>query len=78
MPEDANHAAESPIEVFVFRCCDAGVKHCDWVGSADTEDRLLIQIEQHARDRHNLIVEGEGKEKIRSAMRKRTSAVGGI
>ena len=45
---------------------------------ADTEELLFVQIEQHALNHHNLIVEGEGKEKIRSAITRRTNAVAGI
>jgi len=78
MLKDAKKTAAGTIEVYAFRCCDAGWKHCGWVGNADTEELLFVQIEQHALNHHNLIVEGEGKEKIRSAITRRTNAVAGI
>ena len=31
---------------------------------------FLFQIEQHARDRHNLILDDKGHEKIRAAIRR--------
>ena len=39
-----------------FRCADTGMK-CDWETSGETEDEILLKIELHARDQHNLIVE---------------------
>jgi predicted small metal-binding protein len=40
-----------------------------WEGAAETEALLRFQIEQHARDHHNLIIEGSGKEKIKAAIK---------
>jgi predicted small metal-binding protein len=53
---------------FTFQCRDAGITHCDWVGNAMTEELLLLQIEQHALEHHNLIV--DNKERIRAAIRR--------
>jgi predicted small metal-binding protein len=55
--------------LLTFQCCDAGLKSCGWQGAAETEALLMFQIEQHARDQHNLIIDESGKEKIRAAIK---------
>jgi predicted small metal-binding protein len=55
--------------VLTFRCRDVGHEACDWEGAAETEALLMFQIEQHALDHHNLIIEESGKEKIRAAIK---------
>jgi predicted small metal-binding protein len=55
--------------LLTFKCRDAGHKACHWEGAAETEALLMFQIEQHARDQHNLIIEGSGEEKIRAAIK---------
>jgi predicted small metal-binding protein len=55
--------------LLTFKCRDAGHKACGWEGAAETEALLMFQIEQHARDQHNLIIEGSGKEKIKAAIK---------
>jgi predicted small metal-binding protein len=55
--------------LLTFKCCDAGLKTCDWQGAGGTEALLMFQIEQHARDQHNLIIEGNGKEKIKAVIK---------
>ena len=52
-----------------FRCSDAGVKTCNWEASAETEALLMFQIEQHALNQHNLVIEERGKQKIRAAIK---------
>jgi predicted small metal-binding protein len=55
--------------VLTFKCRDVGHQTCDWEGAAETEVLLMFQIEQHARDHHNLIIEGNGTEKIKAAIK---------
>ena len=55
--------------ILTFKCRDAGHQTCGWEGAAETEALLMFQIEQHARDQHNLIIEGSGKEKIKAAIK---------
>jgi predicted small metal-binding protein len=55
--------------LLTFKCRDAGHNACQWEGAAETEPLLMFQIEQHARDQHNLIIEESGKEKIRAAIK---------
>jgi predicted small metal-binding protein len=69
MNNDSQPEPESKAnETFSFKCRDAGMDHCDWTGTARTEELLFVLIEQHALTHHNLIVEGMGKEKIHSAI----------
>ncbi len=37
----------------VFKCADMGFK-CEWVGTAKTENELMILIKNHADKCHNL------------------------
>ena len=53
-----------------FKCIDGGAVSCDWEGKSTDEDLLIFQIEQHARDHHNLILDDKGHEKIRAAIRR--------
>ena len=55
--------------LLTFKCSDAGHKACDWEGAAETDALLMFQIEQHARDHHNLIIEENGEKKIRAAIK---------
>jgi predicted small metal-binding protein len=59
-----------------FKCSDAGV-HCDWVGQSQDEGILMLLIEDHARVHHNMIVDGSGREKIRSAIKRNAAASAG-
>jgi predicted small metal-binding protein len=56
--------------VLKFKCVDGGAIECKWEGSSTDEELLLFQIEQHARDHHNLILDDKGQEKIRAAIRR--------
>jgi len=58
-----------PKPVLKFKCVDGGAIECKWEGSSTDEELLLFQIEQHARDHHNLILDDKGQEKIRAAIR---------
>jgi len=59
-----------PKPVLKFKCVDGGAIECKWEGSSTDEELLLFQIEQHARDHHNLILDDKGPEKIRAAIRR--------
>jgi len=52
-----------------FRCSDAGVKNCDWQGTTEDSKLLMFQVEQHALNQHNMVLEERGKEKIRAAIK---------
>ena len=67
--EDMSMEVKSLPTVLTFKCRDVGHRTCDWEGAAGTEDLLMFQIEQHARDQHNLIIEGSGKDKIKAAIK---------
>jgi predicted small metal-binding protein len=59
-----------PHKVLVsFRCSDAGVKTCDWEGTAEDSELLMFQVEQHALNQHNMVLEERGKAKIRAAIK---------
>lgn len=62
---------ESEPNLVTFKCCDGGVKNCDWEVTAANEDLMLFQIEQHALNQHNLVFDENRKEKIRAAIKPR-------
>jgi predicted small metal-binding protein len=59
-----------PKALFKFKCVDGGAVACTWEGSSTDEELLLFQIEQHARDHHNLILDDTGHDKIRAAIQR--------
>ena len=67
--------AKTELALLIFKCRDAGHESCHWEGAAETEALLMFQIEQHALDHHNLIIEESGKEKIRAAIQTEAVAI---
>jgi predicted small metal-binding protein len=59
-------------EVFSFKCSHGGIRGCQWGATANTEELLIYQIEVHAQTSHNLIVDSNGKEKIRASVKRAT------
>ena len=55
-------------DVLSFKCNDGGHPGCDWIVTGENEDLLIFQIEMHAQNNHNLVIDAGGKEKIRSAI----------
>jgi predicted small metal-binding protein len=66
--ENQGHATATENEILVFKCSDGGLPSCDWTVSGDNEDLLIFQIEIHAQNSHNLVIDAGGKEKIRRAI----------
>jgi predicted small metal-binding protein len=66
--ENQGHATATENEVLVFKCSDGGLPSCAWTVSGDNEDLLIFQIEIHAQNSHNLVIDAGGKEKIRRAI----------
>ena len=64
-----NPESESHHVLLSFKCSDAGVKTCNWQGTAENIELLMFQVEQHALNQHNLVLEESGKEKIRAAIK---------
>jgi predicted small metal-binding protein len=56
-----------------FRCADVGPKTCDWQVSGNSEEEIMPKIEQHGREKHNLTMDGETKNRVRSAIHRKAA-----
>jgi predicted small metal-binding protein len=54
-------------------CCDVGPKTCDWQVSGNSEEKIMPKIEQHGREKHNLTMDGETKNRVRSAIQRKAA-----
>ena len=54
------------MKCFPLSAITAGHPGCDWIVTGEeNEDLLIFQIEMHAQNSHNLVIDEGGKEKIR-------------
>ena len=52
-----------------FRCADVGVMNCNWSVTAQSDDEIVRQAEQHGRDAHGMTdIDDKTREKIRGAI----------
>jgi predicted small metal-binding protein len=72
--ENQGQAVATESEVFTFRCGDGGHPGCEWTVSGDNEDLLIFQIEIHAQNSHNLVIDASGKEKIHASIKRQAAA----
>ena len=57
-----------------FRCADVGNADCRWEARGRTEDELMPQISQHARDAHGINkIDDRMKTRIKDAIRTRAA-----
>jgi predicted small metal-binding protein len=56
-----------------FRCADVGPKTCDWQFSGNSEQEIMPKIEQHGREKHNLTMDNETRNKVRSAIQRKAA-----
>jgi predicted small metal-binding protein len=61
--ENENQAAALK-EGFEFKCSEGGISSCPWQITGENVDLLIFQIEIHAQNCHNLVIDEPGKEKI--------------
>jgi predicted small metal-binding protein len=45
--QEANHGR------LTFRCLDLGIKDCRWQTCSNIEDEILLEVENHLRERHD-------------------------
>jgi predicted small metal-binding protein len=51
-----------------FRCSDVGPKNCDWQVSGNSEQEIMPKIEQHGREKHNMTIDDNIRQKVRGAI----------
>ena len=57
-----------------FRCADVGNADCRWEAKGRTEDELIPQINQHAREAHGMTsIDDRMRSKIKDAIRDRAA-----
>lgn len=57
-------------KVLNFHCADV-MPNCDWRFSGASEEEILLAIEQHGREEHNLtVLDDETKKKMLNAIRR--------
>ena len=55
------------------RCSDVGPKTCDWQVSGNSEQEIMPKIEQHGREKHNLTMDDETRNRVRSAIQRKAA-----
>ncbi len=69
MNRNTPEGKSTPPQVLNFHCADV-MPNCDWQVSG-TEGEIMIAIEQHGREKHNLtVMDDETKKKMQNAIRR--------
>jgi predicted small metal-binding protein len=71
MRENEGQAAALQTAIFEFKCSEGGISSCPWKISGENVDLLIFQVEIHAQNSHNLVIDDPGKEKIRKLITRR-------
>ena len=50
-----------------FNCSDVVAKNCDWQVSGNSEQEIMPKIEQHGREKHNMTIDDQTRNKVRNA-----------
>lgn len=56
-----------------FRCSDVGPKECNWQVSGASEAEIMPKIEQHGREKHNLQMNSETRNKVQHAIHRQAA-----
>ena len=56
-----------------FRCADVGQGNCNWQTSGKSEDEVLRNVEQHARESHQMNMDENTRSKVRGAIRRQAA-----
>ena len=56
-----------------FKCSDVGPKNCDWQVSGNSEQEIMPKIEQHGREKHNMTIDDQTRNKVRKAIHKQAA-----
>jgi predicted small metal-binding protein len=50
-----------------------GPKTCDWQVSGNSEQEIMPKIEQHGREKHNLTMDNETRNRVRNAIQRKAA-----
>ena len=79
MPQDMSKGPQSERnpgqqnQNLTFRCADVGQSNCNWQTSGKSEDEVLRNVEQHARQEHNMNMDENTRSKVRGAIRRQAA-----
>lgn len=69
-----NSSAESNMQGSLhFSCSDVLAKNCDWTVSGDSEEELMVLIEQHSQEKHGLKLDYETRNGVHHAIHKKAA-----
>jgi predicted small metal-binding protein len=50
-----------------------GPKNCDWQVSGNSEQEIMPKIEQHGREKHNMTIDDQTRNKVHNAIHKQAA-----
>jgi predicted small metal-binding protein len=56
-----------------FKCSDVVAKNCDWQVSGNSEQEIMLLIEQHSKEKHGLKLDDETRNGVYYAIHKRAA-----
>jgi predicted small metal-binding protein len=56
-----------------FKCSDVGPKECNWQVTGNSEQEIMPKIEQHGREKHNMTIDDQTRNKVRNAIHKQAA-----
>jgi predicted small metal-binding protein len=56
-----------------FKCADVVAKNCDWQVSGNSEEQLMLLVEEHSREKHGLKLDDETRNGVHHAIHKRAA-----
>jgi predicted small metal-binding protein len=57
----------------IIGCADVGPKTCYWQVSGNSEQEIMPKIEQHGREKHNLTMDDETRNRVRRAIQRKAA-----
>jgi len=56
-----------------FNCSDVLARNCDWRVSGDSEQEIMLLVEQHSQEKHGLNLDGETRNGVHNAIQKKAA-----
>ncbi len=72
--DDMNSSAEPNMQDSLhFNCCDVLAKNCDWRVSGDSEQEIMLLVDQHSQEKHGLKLDDETRNGVHHAIHKKAA-----
>jgi predicted small metal-binding protein len=56
-----------------FNCSDVLARNCDWRISGNSEQEIMLLVEQHSQEKHGLKLDGETRNGVHHAIHKKAA-----